>query len=86
MRVILADVEADMATSASFENQDRACDRLNRLPEQKPVARPLGIGAQRAEHGFIGQRHPDAGFHKIAAPRVFPRVAQTAAVAFQPIH
>ena len=41
MRVILADGEADMGTSASFENQDRACDRLNRLPEQKPVARPL---------------------------------------------
>jgi len=49
MRVVLAYGKTDMAARSAFENQDGAGDRLHRLPEQKRVAGPLGIGAQRAQ-------------------------------------
>ena len=86
MRVVLNNGEANMATGAAREGQHRAVDRLGVLPEQQPVAGPIGIGAQRTEQRFIGQPHADAGFHEIAAPRVFARIAQAAPIAFQPVH
>ena len=86
MRVILADGETDMAAGAAFEDQDGADDGLHHLPEQQPVACPIRIGSQRAEKRFVGQAHANAGFDKIAAPGVLGRIAQTAAVALQPVH
>ncbi len=86
MRAVLAEGEADMAAGAAGEDQNRAGDRLHRLAEQQPVTRPVGIDAQRAKQGFVGQGDADAGLDEITAPRVFARIAQAAAVALQPVH
>ena len=86
MRVVLTDGEADMAAGAARKDQHRAGDGFGVAPEQQPIAGPVGVAAQRAKQRFIGQAHANAGFHEIAAPGVLARVAQTAAVALQPIH
>ena len=73
--------KTDMAARSAFKDHNRASDWLHRLPEQQPVSDPIGIGAQRAEQGLIGQGHANAGFHEIAAPPVFARIVQRAAIA-----
>ena len=86
VRVVLIYGEADVTTGAAFEHQHCAGGGSGVLAEQQPVARPIGIGAQRAQQRFIGQAHADAGFHEIAAPGVLARVAQAAAITLQPTH
>jgi hypothetical protein len=86
MRVILADSEGDVAARTAIKDQHRTGDWLHRLPEQQPVAGPVGIGAQRAEQRLVGQYHADTGLHEVAKPRVFRRIAQAATVALQPVH
>ena len=39
------------------------------MPDQQPVAGPIGIGSQRAQQRLIGQGHADAGFHEICVFR-----------------
>ena len=53
MRVVLADCEADMAAGTALKDQHGADDGLHHLPEQQPVARPIGIGAQCPEQRFL---------------------------------
>jgi hypothetical protein len=48
MRDVLPDREADMTARPAFEDQHRASDWLDRLTEQQPVSRPLGIDPQRS--------------------------------------
>ena len=43
MRVILADCEADVTAGTALENQHRTRDGFGLLPEQQPIARPIGI-------------------------------------------
>lgn len=86
VRFVLTHRETDMTARPAFEDQYGPNDRLYCLPKQQPVARPVGICAQRAEKRFIGQGHADAGFHEIPAPRVLGRIAQGTAITFQPLH
>ena len=86
VRVVLAHGEADMAAGAALKHKHSAGHRFGFLPEQQPVARPVGICAQRAEQGFIAQADLDAGLDEIAASRGFGRIAQGSAIALQPIH
>ena len=85
VRAVLTHGETDMAAGPAREHQRRAEDRLGLHAQQERVACPVGVRAQRAEQKLVGQGDANAGFHKVAAPRVLRRITERATVPLQPV-